>query len=200
MVPFSCRVSWLELSKRALSFRKPIIFLLLLASFCVNFSNALPVSADTRFNDAQVKAALLFSFFRFVDWPQSFDNAGKASLSLGIIGEDSIGEHLQVLVGRKWAGGRKIVVSHFNSVEDLQYTNILFIANSAVKDLPKILEHIKGEAVLTVGDNKDFIRDGGMITFVGRDNKVRFEIDQTNAKRQGIYISDELLKLADTVY
>jgi hypothetical protein len=95
--------------------------------------------------------------------------------------------------------GRKIVVMPISSEEDWRKCQILFISASEKRREAEILKHLKSRPILTVGESDQFTQDGGVINFMMRDGKVRFEVDLNAARESGLVISSKLLKLADNV-
>jgi uncharacterized protein DUF4154 len=148
----------------------------------------------------QVKAAFLYNFVKFVDWPASaFPPTGDAVV-IGVIGNDPFGGILdQVLQGKTCCHDRKLVVRRFERIEHVSECHVLFISSSEEARLADILQILNGASVLTVGEMGRFAERGGMIGFQRADNKLRFEINTDAASRAGLTISSQLLKLATRV-
>jgi hypothetical protein len=142
-----------------------------------------------------VKAAFLFNFLKFTEWPDT----SSATICLGVLGKDPFGDGLEALRG-KTAKGRKVVIARFGRVEDAKDCDVLFIAESERGRLPHVLKSLQGSRTLTVGDQEGFCEAGGMINLVSARNKVGFEINVAAANRARLRISSQLLKLARNVY
>jgi hypothetical protein len=141
-----------------------------------------------------VKAAFLYNFAKFVDWPPaSFPDPN--SLKLCVLGDDPFGSSLQTVAGEQVAG-HKLNVVRTDSTSKLAGCQILFISRSERDHIPQVLAAIKGAPVLTVGDTQKFADDGVIINFILEGSKVRFEINTDSADRAGIRISSKLLQLA----
>lgn len=147
----------------------------------------------------QVKAAYLFNFLKFVDWPGDPSKDAQAPWVIGVVGESPIGEELPRLIEGKTVLGRLLQAKRFQANEDLRGCNILFISASDRKLLPSILAGLRGSSVLTVGDMDRFIESGGMIQFVIEDGSVRLAIDVGVTSRARLKVSSKLLSLARTV-
>jgi hypothetical protein len=145
-------------------------------------------------NEYQVKAAFIFNFAKFVDWPSDASGNGGA-LVVGVVGEDPFGGALDQLNGNT-VNGRRLQIKRMRWGDDLRGCQILFISASEGKHLGKILESIKGTSVLTIGEMPQFNQSGGMIRFVIQDNKVRFEINAAAAGQARLRISSKLLALS----
>ncbi len=147
----------------------------------------------------QVKAAYLFNFLKFVDWPNDPPQNSQKRWVIGVLGDNPIGEDLSQLVAGKTVQGRELQVKIFQSAEDARGCHILFISPSEKKRLPSILANLQGSSVLTVADMDDFVKFGGMIQFVMENSRVRLAIDVGAAVRERLKISSKLLALARTV-
>ncbi len=147
----------------------------------------------------QIKAAFLYNFAKFVEWPAEKLGDGSAPIVIAVIGKDPFGPVLdQTLIG-KTVNGRALVVRRVVGLPDLRRCHIAFISSSEKGRLSEILPALAGAGVLTVGDAQRFAEQGGMISFVTEENKVRLEINVEAATRAGVQISSKLLKLARVV-
>ncbi len=90
---------------------------------------------------------------------------------------------------------RTVTVEHIESMEELRKCHIIFICGSEIARLGSILSEVRGDNVLTVGESDNFISRGGIINFVMVDNKVRFQINDSGARRAGLKLSSQLLAL-----
>jgi hypothetical protein len=144
-----------------------------------------------------LKAAFLYNFTKFVDWPSSaFPDAGSP-LRICVLGEDPFGRSLQAVADEnEEVGGHKLTVISTKSLSRPGGCQVLFISRSEQERLPQILAAVKGAPVLTVGDSRGFLDHGGIINFILEGSKVRFEINPEAADRVGIKISSKLLRLA----
>jgi len=147
----------------------------------------------------QVKAAYLFNFLKFVDWPEDPTTNMNGRWVIGIVGENPFGDQLTQAVSGKIVQGRLLQVKVFQPAEDLRACHILFISGSEMKRLPAILTALRGSSVLTVGDVDHFTESGGMIQFVIEDGRVRFSIDIGATSRARLKVSSKLLSLARSV-
>lgn len=144
-----------------------------------------------------VKAAFLFNFLPFVEWPASAKRSEM--LRMCVMAEPPALSAFNELNGQI-AAGRKIDTVHLSPGDSTESCHILFIGSHAERDLPRIMKALEGASVLTVGDTAGFARQGVIINFYLQNKKVRFEINAAAARRSGITISSKLLKLAGAVY
>lgn len=178
---------------------KKIFVLFVVIVLCIPASDIKKAYAKSpALQEYQVKAAFLYNFAKFIEWPAEAFKDANNFLIIGIIGRDPFGDALDVLE-QKSIAGRKILIRRFASVEDLQRCHILFISNSEKENLPNIFKAIRKWHVLTVGEMKGFPQSGGMVNFILVDNKIQFEINVDAAQQANLRISSQLLKLARIV-
>ena len=147
-------------------------------------------------NEYEVKAAFLFNFTRFVDWPAP---PGSGLFCIGIDGNDPFRGALEEAVKGRSAGGRAIAIKRFKPGEEPAGCEMIFVSATDPKKIGAILARLKGAAVLIVGDAPGFCASGGMIGFAVLDSKVKLEINPDAALRAHIQISSKLLSLASLV-
>jgi hypothetical protein len=164
----------------------------------------------------QVKAAFIYNFIKFVDWPKEKVPDSNTPLTIGIIGKDPFGSAFDP-VEDKDAKARKVLIKRFKTFEELKKAgekdkslldreiesmrkcHLLFICSSEEKSVGEITNLVKDHSVLTVGDVKGFLEAGGVTNFIMEEQKVRFEINVTTAKRAKLQIRSQLLRLAKKV-
>jgi len=143
-----------------------------------------------------LKAAFLYNFVKFVEWPPAAFAGQGTPLSLCVLGEDPFGGSLDAVVRGERVGARGLVVQRPDGLDDLDACHVLFVSRSERKRLAKVLARVQGQPVLTVADMEGFLRAGGVINFVQEDSRVRFLINTEAAERGGLRISSKLLRLA----
>jgi hypothetical protein len=149
-------------------------------------------------NEYEVKAAFLYNFARFVQWPPQAFASEDDDLALCVLGDDPFRGVLERAVAGKKVQGHEIAVRHV-AHDEARQCHILF-ASAAGKFRSRVaLAAVAGSPVLTVGDDRDFANRGGMIAFRLDGNKVRFIVNTDAAAKAGIEISSQLLKVAANV-
>jgi len=146
-----------------------------------------------RRDEHQVKAAFLYNFAKFIQWP----GAGASEpLVVGMVGRSPFNEVFEKIVTGKSVNGRAIVVRQLQNGDDAKAFNIIFIVASEARRTADIVERVGEASVLTVGETPQFLREGGIVQFYVRDNRVRFDINSAGANQAGLRISSQLLSLA----
>lgn len=150
-------------------------------------------------SEYQVKAAFLYNFAKFVEWPPDAARDSSDPITICIIGQDPFGTVLDEVVRGKTVSGHRLVIRRSKPGQSWKGCQIAFISFSEGKDLPSILESSKRSGVLTVGETEGFAQRGGMINFVVEQERVHFEVNVEAAERAGLKISSKLLSLAKIV-
>lgn len=178
----------------AISALAGIIFML-----CSMFLYPAPAKAETAIpGEYAVKAALIYSIAKFIDWPDSDKSRHNSPLRISVLGQDPFGKDLDTIAG-KVVKGRQIVVQRIRRIEEAGNCEILFISPSEKHQLARILKQLQGLPVLTIADQAGFARAGVMINLTTSKNKVQFEINNNAATRSQLRISSQLLKLAKLI-
>ena len=151
--------------------------------------------------DERVKAAMLYQFARFVEWPAPRSATGSSMpFVVVVVDADGIGRHLSQIAAAQAASGRRFVVKRLRGTEDLTGAlDLLFIGAAGHGAVPALLRSIDGAAVLTVSDTRDFVQRGGIIALRENRERVAFDISLANARRANLRISSKLLSLANVV-
>lgn len=145
----------------------------------------------------QVKAAFLYHFAKFVEWPAA---AMKGEgVVVCVLGDDPFGPALDFLFEDKTLRGKRFEVRRVNSASEAQACHVLFVNLADKVESRTVLQALSDSPVLTVGNNKDFLASGGMIQLFVEESKVRFDINLTASKQSGLAISAQLLRLARNV-
>ncbi len=148
-------------------------------------------------SEYEVKAAFLYNFTKFVEWPPSAFAEGNGELRICVLGEDPFGRSLNAAVGvGEEVEGHKLVVWRPDTLAHAAGCQILFVSRSERERLPQILAPLKSSPVLTVGDTKGFLDQGGIVNFILEGSKVHFEINPAAADQAKLKISSKLLRLA----
>jgi len=142
----------------------------------------------------RAKAGFLYNFVAFTDWPPK---AGS-SLPLCVYGGNPFGDELIALEG-KTVNGRTLTIRYPASLDQLKNCRVVFVADSAINNIARILDALRGEPVLTVADSKDALDAGVGINMLVRQNKITFEVNLVATRRADLNLSSKLLRLASEV-
>jgi hypothetical protein len=150
-------------------------------------------------SEYQLKAAFLFNFAKFIEWPASAFSSDTAPITLCILGADPFGRGLDDLISGKKVNNRDVEARRTKSVEETKSCQVVFISNSENRRLSEILGRLKGSPTLAVGESPGFAGRGGEIQFYLNDGKIRFFINVDAVQRSRLTASAKLLALATIV-
>jgi hypothetical protein len=163
----------------------------------VSISAAAGVSQPTEY---ELKAAFLYNFIKFTEWPAAKLGKTDDPFVIGIVGNDPFGAALDKTIAGEKVRERTIAVRRFPRMNDAAAnSHVLFISASEANNLAAILKLLDGQAVLTVSDIEEFAQRGGVINLKKDNNKIVFEINLDAAKRAGLAMNAQLLKLAKII-
>lgn len=157
------------------------------------FASLSPAAPDNR-PEYQIKAAFLLNFTRFVEWPEPPSDSD--SFTLCVLGRDPFGATLDEIAGGQIVHGRRLLIRRNIGLHELRSCQVVFLASSEMYRSNEVIESLADCGVLTVGEARDFAMRGGVINFVMRDGKVRFQVNLAAAARAHLKVNFRLLQLA----
>lgn len=175
------------------------ILLGLLFLFCLNTNDTTSHSAEKTLTLEQLKAAFIYNFSLFVEWPPHAFEDEHTPIIIGILGDDPFGESLDNALKGKLLKERSYHIKRSKWISDIADSHILYISPSAVNDLKSILNKISGKAVLTIGDYPGLASKGVMFNFYTENEKVRFEININAVREARLNVSSKLLRLGKII-
>jgi hypothetical protein len=144
-------------------------------------------------DEYQVKAAFLYNFARFVEWPAEVFTGPADPIVTCILGKDPFGHWLKEAINGRSIEGRALTLRHIAGAAEAASCQILFVGSSEPKRVWAGLASVR--RVLTVGECGDASEGGAIVNFVIEDGKVRFEINTDAAELGKVRISSRLLSL-----
>jgi hypothetical protein len=155
--------------------------------------------AQSNADEYDVKAAFLFHFAEFIDWPPGVLDSADNSLRLCILDDEPHRQELQSTIEGKLVEGRVFHVVPISPLQEIKDCSILFLSHDEARHQAAIVKSLRGMPVLTVGETADFLSDGGMIRFHLEEGKIRFDINLQAAESSHLKIGSRLLLLATSV-
>lgn len=167
---------------------------------CTSVAAQLPSDSTVINREYTIKAAFLYHFSSYVEWPaEAFADEAKPFV-IGVIQTNPFGSALDQIAQTKTVGGRPIVVRKVTSAEQVAGCHILFVPAivDAAGSAPALQEAAR-LPVLTVGETDDFMRRGGEVQFYLEGNKIRFAFKTDAVAKKKLKVSSKLLSLAKIV-
>ncbi len=154
--------------------------------------------AQARPTEYQVKAAFIYNFAKFVEWPASSFTSTTAPLQLCVLGNNTLYADLQNIVAEKSIDSRPLQVRRVE-MSEIKGCHVLFIGSVESYRLQQALQAAQGASVLTIGDVAGFLDQGGIINFIFDQNRIRFDVNLKAAQTAQLQLSSKLLSLAKSV-
>lgn len=152
-----------------------------------------PIAAESEYD---VKAAFLYNFMKFVDWPPSSFQDPSTPVTLCIMGRDPFSPSLEAQLTTKTIKERRVVVQHIDSIQQAQSCQVLFVSSSEAASTPELLRSLHAKPVLTVGETAGFTKQGGVIELSLDRDRVRFDVNARAADTAGLKVSAKLMSVA----
>lgn len=176
----------------------------LLAGVVLMFCVLLSIAASEPYPEHEIKAAFLFNFMKFTEWPEYRMQDSNEPMSIYVVGDYPECKTFKD-IRKKDINDRPVQVRIFKSYEKIEDPNILklchvlFICETEKKNANTIVNIVKDSGVLTVGEFKGFLEADGMINFVRQEQKIRFEVNLSATQNSGLNLHSKLLKLAKRI-
>jgi len=153
-------------------------------------------SGEQTLPESQIKALFLLNFTKYVDWPPAAFPKTNSPVIVGILNQEEVSAAFRKMIAGKDVNGHPIQFKPVASPADCTGCHMLFIGDSARRQLPEIIQRLRGASVLTVGESENFVDNGGMINLVLHDQKISLEVNLSAAREADLRISSKLLSLA----
>lgn len=154
----------------------------------------LPLAAGAQALEQELKAAYLYRFLGFIEWPGGALPAG-APIAVGVLGADDVLAELQSILPGRSAQGRAVTARRVREGEPLDGLQLLFVGRAAAGALPRV----GPPGMVVVSDADGALDRGAAIAFVRSEGRVRFNVALDTAERQGVRISSRMLSVAEQV-
>ena len=150
-------------------------------------------TGHAQIDEYAAKAGLLYNLSRFVVWPEL-----DGTIAICVLGEDPFGGHLKRFAGKK-VGGNEITVRNISSVRNARECQILFVGPDRQQHIAAVAESVADAPTLIISDSMSSLEQGAMVVVLIEGGRIRFHVDNSAARRQGIAINAQVLTLAETV-
>jgi hypothetical protein len=147
-------------------------------------------------SEYEVKAAFLFNFAKFVEWPSEAFSGPSQPITICVLGKNPFGSALNEVIAGNTLHGRPFSTRLIADIRENEDCHILFFPASESKSTRPLLEQVRNPCALTVGEAGNFLPGGGMVNFVIQDGRVRFEINPAAVGKSNLRVSSKLLSLA----
>ena len=147
----------------------------------------------------RVKAAFLYKFLGYIEWPAQAFADSTGPLVVGVLGGDATVDEIKEVIGERLVNGRAVVVRRFRDGDTLSGTHVVYVTRPESERIAALAATARATATLLVTDAEGALAQGGTINFRVQDGSVRFDIALDTAERSGLRISSRLLAVAQNV-
>jgi len=149
--------------------------------------------------EAKIKAAYLYQFIRYVQWPDATADP-STPIVIGTVGGAAVDHYVALIARNRRAGNRELMHLQVTTAEQARRCNILFVPESTdPESASAIIQNLREDPVLLVGETRQFVESGGVIAFSVVDNNVRLQLSMKSAAERNLKISSQLAKLAQLI-
>jgi hypothetical protein len=150
--------------------------------------------------EQRIKAAFLYKFLSYIEWPPGALRSGTAPVVLGVLGDDEMADALQSIVAKRRIGQHPLEVRRVNESNALDGVHLLFVGDDESKALARLAPDAQQRSVLLVTDFDHALDEGSVINLVVVDDRVRFEVSLEAAERSRLKLSSRMLAVAMWVH
>jgi hypothetical protein len=155
------------------------------------------LAQDTPVSEADLKAAVLYNFTKYVEWPADAFASPEAPLVVGVYGDEAFTKTLRTLLTDKTAHKRGFTVKRLTTNAEAKSCHILFFQANETRRMGQLYDAtFKHLPILTIGESDEFMEQGGMVNLFFEDKQVRFEVNPPTAENAKLTVSSRLLRLA----
>jgi vacuolar-type H+-ATPase subunit F/Vma7 len=167
-----------------------------LTLLCVG-GQAFAQEVEVEYQEEQAKAAFLYHFATFVQWPET--SRSDRVFVIAVLGADGVAAELEEFLPGRAIQGRSMEVRRLRTIDELQDAAVIFVGADESATLPELIRRVEDRPMLVVTEVPGALENGSMINFQLVDQRVRFEISLTAAERAGLELSSRLLSAATFV-
>lgn len=177
-----------------------IVFCIVL-SFIASRCPAQPISpeANAAIAEQHIKAASLYKFLSYVEWPPTAFSRADSPYVIGVISADVIEDDLLKIIANRNLNNRSLIIKKLNANDPLTGIHVLFIGQGEKAAQAQLLKQAQQQSILIVTETRDALAQGSMINFVTTDNRVRFEVALDTAEKAALKLSSRMLSVALSV-
>jgi hypothetical protein len=149
--------------------------------------------------ERRVKAAYIFKFAGYVEWPEGVFSQPDTPVTIAVFGDDEMAAELAQTTAGRAVDGRPVRIKKIRDVEAIADAHMLFVGRAEFARLPQFAKHVRAKPVLILTDAPGALNQGSMINFLLIQQRVKFEISLEEAERRGLKLSSRLLAVAHNV-
>ncbi len=190
---------------------KKLLLINLLATLLIfflhidSFSTLAEANAPKKsYSAISIKAAYLYNFLQFIEWPENNNDKSSTQISIAFISNNTSAELMEALttLSHRKIGAKPINVERYESLEQLPSIDysVVYIDKEMEFIEPRVIKMFEGQPVLTIGESEQFINQGGMIRLYQNNRRIFFDLNVNQSKESGLRIPSKVQRIATRVY
>ena len=145
-------------------------------------------------SEDKLKAIIIGKVSKFISWEENTQDEFVITVL-----KDPFNGLLEKIYSKKKIKSKKVKIVYIDNINELKFTNILYIPNSESSNLHKILQKIKNKNILTVSDIRGFAEKKGTMQIYFASQKIKLKINLDTAKEDKLQIKSSLLRIATVI-
>lgn len=168
------------------------------AALLLSLAAGLLPTGSRAVEEAELKAAFVLRLAGFVDWPEKAFAGPASPLVVQVAGAPGLAAELERMAASQRIHGRAVEVRRGSAPGP--GAHVVFLGSGAAASVPGIVRDTAALPVLTMSDLPGFARRGGIFELVRDGARIRFEVNEAHARRAGLRVSAQVLRLASAVH
>jgi hypothetical protein len=160
---------------------------------------ARPMAQQAEAGEQVIKAAYLYNFTKFIDWPESAFAEPSAPFAVCVLADTMFHDHVAAIMHNEQVRGRPVVVRRPAAPHEVAACHMAYFSRTEAERTGKHLAELGQSPILTGGEGQRFMQLGGHIAFHLEHDRVRFTVSRTRAEAASLSISSKLLRVAKNV-
>jgi hypothetical protein len=142
------------------------------------------------------KALFMYNFTKYIEWPAA---ARQGDFIIAILGTSPMAKELEIIAGKQKVGSQSIQVKTFNSVDEIDNCQILYLPSAKSTSLAQVIEKLSGKSVLLVTDKEGLASQGACINYIKDGDRIKYELNRKNIEKRGMVVNSSLVTLGIAV-
>jgi len=172
---------------------------MVVSAACLIFSLTTPITgfASNTSPEYAVKAAYIFNILRFTEATDNSVFANTHEIKVCLLGNNKFGQYITPIESKN-INGKPLSIVNINSLQQSLDCNLIFIGDSSSYSANEISKHLGDKKIIIVGDDLNFVKNGGMFAFYIENKKVRLGLNRNTLDSSGLKVSSLLLEVCTT--
>ncbi|RMG79999.1 MAG: YfiR family protein [Bacteroidetes bacterium] len=143
--------------------------------------------------NAKKQAIYIYNFSKYINWPEKYKDD---KFIIGVLGNSHVEKELQNLAATRKVYNQTLVIKHLDSPSEIEDFEIVYVGRDKADDIPEVIKKTKKYNTLVITDKPGSVYEGAGISFVVKENKIKFELSKKNLEGRSLDVSSQLVNMA----